>query len=158
MNSRLEPSLCEPQPPFPGNGILRAETKAPEKRLRFEWPSEETTRTHGSPQIRGYSQRAGKSLFARDCVVGLGGLELRANHAVAIEPISGRGHLADFLRSNVADLPKNPPERTGNQLQKERYYRKFRAPRGAAHHEINDLGLSQIRFYRPGSVWQPPSA
>jgi hypothetical protein len=31
-------------------------------------------------------------------------------------------HLADFLRSNVAQLPKNPPERTGNQLQKERYY------------------------------------
>jgi hypothetical protein len=30
-----------------------------------------------------------------------------------------------------AELPKNPPERTGNQLQKERYYRKFRAPRGA---------------------------
>jgi hypothetical protein len=27
-----------------------------------------------------------------------------------------------------------------------------------AHHEINDLGLSQIRFYRPGSVRQPPSA
>jgi hypothetical protein len=45
-----------------------------------------------------------------DCVVGLRGLELRANHAVAIEPISGRGHLADFLRSNVAELPKNPPE------------------------------------------------
>jgi hypothetical protein len=30
-----------------------------------------------------------------------------------------------------AELPKNPPERTGNQLRKERYYRKFRAPRGA---------------------------
>jgi hypothetical protein len=36
--------------------------------------------------------------------MGLGGLELRANHAVAIEPISGRGHTADFLRSNVAEL------------------------------------------------------
>jgi hypothetical protein len=44
----------------------------------------------------------------RDCVVGLRGLELRANHAVAIEPISGRGRLADFLGSNVAELPKNP--------------------------------------------------
>jgi hypothetical protein len=43
----------------------------------------------------------GKSQFAKDCVVGLRGLELRANHAVAIEPISGWGHLADFLRSNV---------------------------------------------------------
>jgi hypothetical protein len=41
-------------------------------------------------------------------VVGLRGLELRANHAVAIEPISGRRHLADFVRSNVAELPKNP--------------------------------------------------
>ena len=30
----------------------------------------------GNPLIRGYSQRAGKSLFAWDCVVGLGGLEL----------------------------------------------------------------------------------
>ena len=76
INSRLEPSLCEPQPPFPGNGILRAETKAPEKRLRFEWPSEETTRTHGSPPVRGYSQRAGKSLFARDCVAVLRGVSL----------------------------------------------------------------------------------
>jgi hypothetical protein len=27
--------LCEPQSPFPGNGILPAETKAPERRLRF---------------------------------------------------------------------------------------------------------------------------
>jgi hypothetical protein len=63
--------------------------------------------------------------------MGLRGLELRANHAVAIEPISGRGHPADFLRSNVAELAEDPPERTGNQLQKERYYRKFRAPRGA---------------------------
>jgi hypothetical protein len=32
---------------------------------------------HGNYEpVRGYSQRAGKSLFARDCVVGLGGLEL----------------------------------------------------------------------------------
>jgi hypothetical protein len=27
-------------------------------------------------------------------------------------------------RSNVAELVEDPPERTGNQLQKERYYRK----------------------------------
>jgi hypothetical protein len=33
---------------------------------------------------------------ARDCVVGLRGLELRANHAVAIEPISGRGPSGGF--------------------------------------------------------------
>jgi hypothetical protein len=47
----------------------------------------------------------------RGLVVGLRGLELRANHAVAIEPISGRRHLADFVRSNVAELPKNTPEK-----------------------------------------------
>jgi hypothetical protein len=63
--------------------------------------------------------------------VGLRGLELRANHAVATNRSPAGAHLADFLGSNVAELPKNPPERTGNQLQKERYYRKFRAPRGA---------------------------
>ena len=99
-------------------------------RRRRVWRKRRSRRTKAptikSPPVRGYSQRAGKSLFARDCVVGLRGLELRGNHAVAIEPISGRGHLADFLRSNVAELPKNPPERTGNQLQKERYYRNKR--------------------------------
>ena len=56
INFRFEPRLCEPQSPFPGNGILPAETKAPKRRLRFEWPSAETTRAHGSPLIRGYSQ------------------------------------------------------------------------------------------------------
>jgi hypothetical protein len=49
-------SLYEPQSPFPGNGILPAETKAPEKCLRFECPLAETTRTHGSPLFRGNSQ------------------------------------------------------------------------------------------------------
>jgi len=39
--------------------------------------------------------------------------------------------IGGFVRSNVAELPKNAPERTGNRLRKERYYRKFRAPRGA---------------------------
>ena len=29
---------------------------------------------------------------------------------------------------STSELPKNSPERTGNQLQKERYYRKFQAP------------------------------
>jgi hypothetical protein len=33
------------------------------------------TRPHMLVGWRGYSQRAGKSPFARDCVVGLGGLE-----------------------------------------------------------------------------------
>ena len=66
----------------------------------------------------------GKSPFDRECVVGLEGLELRANHAVAIERVSGRN-------KSASELPKNLPERTGNQSQKERYYWKFRAPRGA---------------------------
>jgi integrase len=34
--------------------------------------------------------------FRSECVVGLRGLELRANHAVAIEPISGRGPSGGF--------------------------------------------------------------
>ena len=37
---------------------------------------------------RRYLHDIGKSLFVWDCVVDLRGLELRANHAVAIEPIS----------------------------------------------------------------------
>jgi hypothetical protein len=36
-----------------------------------------------------YLHDTGKSPFVWDCVVGLRGLELRANHAVAIEPVSG---------------------------------------------------------------------
>ena len=32
--------------------------------------------------------RTGKTLLASECVVGLRGLELRAKHAVAIEPVS----------------------------------------------------------------------
>jgi len=58
----------------------------------------------------------------QDCVVELRGLELRANHAVAIERVSGRN-------KSASELPKNLPERTGNQSQKERYYWKFRVPR-----------------------------
>jgi ubiquinone/menaquinone biosynthesis C-methylase UbiE len=38
--------------------------------------------THESPPVRGYSQRAGKSSFARDCVV-------VTRTACHIEPISG---------------------------------------------------------------------
>ena len=81
--------------------------------------------------LTAFERRGGKSVYAtrRAAETHRKSLFACANHAVAIEPISGRGYLADFLRSNVAELPKNPPERTGNQLQKERYYRKFRAPR-----------------------------
>ena len=39
-------------------------------------------------QFGGYSARTGKSPLDRECVVGLRGLELRAKHAVAIEPVS----------------------------------------------------------------------
>ena len=39
-------------------------------------------------RMRRYSHGIGKSLFAWHCVVELRGLKLRANHVVAIEPIS----------------------------------------------------------------------
>src|ERR1700722_15799927 len=41
-----------------------------------------------TPPIRSYSPATGKSPLERECVVGLRGLELRAKHAVAIEPVS----------------------------------------------------------------------
>ena len=53
-----------------------AETKAPKRHVKSNRQLAETKCAHESPPVRGYSQRAGKSLFARDCVVGLGGLEL----------------------------------------------------------------------------------
>ena len=53
-----------------------AETKAPKRHVKSNRQLAETKRAHESPPVRGYSQRAGKSLFARDCVVGPGGLEL----------------------------------------------------------------------------------
>jgi hypothetical protein len=42
----------------------------------------ETTHQQASPTIRGFSPKAGKSPLDADCVVGLGGLKLRAKHAV----------------------------------------------------------------------------
>jgi len=74
--------LCEPRSPFPGNGILRAEIKAPKQRLDSETPSTETKRARLSPPIGGFLNGDGKSLVARECVVGLRGLELRARQAV----------------------------------------------------------------------------
>ena len=53
-----------------------AETKAPRRLLKSNRQIAETKCVHESPPLWGYSQRAGKSLLARDCVVGLGGLEL----------------------------------------------------------------------------------
>jgi hypothetical protein len=66
-----ERSLC-----FRETGFCKAETKPPKKPLISNRQIVETKCADESPPVRGYSQRAGKSLFARDCVVGLGGLEL----------------------------------------------------------------------------------
>jgi hypothetical protein len=67
-----------------------AETKAPKGPLKSNRRIAETRSTHESPLVRGYSQRTGKSLFARDCVVGLGGLELLTKRLFAAidEPTS----------------------------------------------------------------------
>ena len=73
------PGLCEPRSPFPGNGILRAEIKAPKQRLDSETPSTETKRARVSPPIGGFWNADGKSLVARECVVA---------DAVCIEPVS----------------------------------------------------------------------
>jgi len=48
----------------------------------------ETQCVRDTPPIPGISQRIGKSLFARECVVVLRGLQLRAKHAVLIEQVS----------------------------------------------------------------------
>jgi hypothetical protein len=60
---------------MPGKKVARTE-QADEARPKQEQP--ETDRYPGS----------GKSPLERECVVGLGGLELRAKHTVAIEPVS----------------------------------------------------------------------
>ena len=66
-----EPSLC-----FRETGFCRAETKAPKRPLKSNRQPADTKCAHESPPIRGYSQRAGKSLFARDCVAVLRGVSL----------------------------------------------------------------------------------
>jgi hypothetical protein len=57
--------------------IYGTETKAPKRPLMCNRHFVETKRPHELPPVRGYSQRAGKSLFAGDCVVDPAGLELR---------------------------------------------------------------------------------
>ena len=47
-----------------------------------------STQSLSNRPIRGYSPGSGKSPLERGCVVGLRGLEVRAKHAVAIEPVS----------------------------------------------------------------------
>ena len=68
----FEPGLFEPKSPLLGNGISRAETPV--------------QRQNHARQLR--PPGSGESPLERECVVGLRGLELRAKHAVAIEPVS----------------------------------------------------------------------
>src|SRR6516225_1494438 len=82
-------SLQKNQSLFPGNGFLPAETSAPEWPLRQTSRLKETNHAHETRLIRVILRQLGKSQFAQDCVVELRGLELRANHAVAIERVSG---------------------------------------------------------------------
>ena len=51
------PGLCEPRSPFPGNGILRAEIKAPKQRLDSETPSTETKRVREPAHWRLFERR-----------------------------------------------------------------------------------------------------
>jgi len=44
----------------------QAETKAPKRHVKSNRQVAETKCAHESPPVRGYSQRAGKSLFARN--------------------------------------------------------------------------------------------
>ena len=83
---RIRTGLFEPKSPLRGNGIFRAETKRPKRPWRFKDAGAETKSRQATPPIRGESRGSGKSPLERECVVGLGGLELRAKHAVAIEP------------------------------------------------------------------------
>lgn len=78
----FEPSLCEPRSPFPGNGILQAETKAFERASSAAFYSAETKRTRRCPPNRANTCKARKSPLAGKCVVDLRGLELRARQAV----------------------------------------------------------------------------
>jgi hypothetical protein len=61
---------------FRETGLWGAETVASERAVRFNLSSAETKRPDENPPVRHYLHDTGKSLFARDCVVGLGGLEL----------------------------------------------------------------------------------
>jgi hypothetical protein len=74
--------------PPSGNAIFQGRDKDPETAPQNNGQSAETKCVHESPPVRGYSHWTGKSPFAQDWVVGLRGLELRARHAVAIEPVS----------------------------------------------------------------------
>ena len=75
----------------------------------------------------------GKSPLEHECVVGLRGLELRAKHAVAIEPVSREWSAAAILRSYVADLERQRcAEGTGMRTPLERYCPLISGAKGAA--------------------------
>src|SRR3989442_9585111 len=78
----FEPSLCLPRSPFPGNGISGPEKNAQKRPADCNDAVSENEPSHGSPPIRGLSHTFRKSPVEYDCVVGPGGLELRARHAV----------------------------------------------------------------------------
>ena len=81
-------SLFEPKSPLPGNGIFRPETNGPKKAPELKaWRSGDKTYSQ-NPANSGLIAGFGEISLERECVVGLRGLELRAKHAVAIEPVS----------------------------------------------------------------------
>ena len=68
--------------PLRGNGIFSAETKGPKRPRRFKDAGAETKSARQLRQFGANPPSSGKSPLARECVVGLRGLELRARHAV----------------------------------------------------------------------------
>jgi hypothetical protein len=60
---------------FPGNSFLGAETAPRKGPFTFNLSSAETKRPDENPSVGRYLHDTGKSLFVRDCVVELGGLE-----------------------------------------------------------------------------------
>ena len=71
--------LCVRRSPLPGNRIPRLETARPKTPASRHGSRERLKRESRRPPIRGYSTAAGKSPVARECVVGLEGLEPPAN-------------------------------------------------------------------------------
>src|ERR1700730_8594489 len=116
----------------------------------------ETCPTPAIPPIRRYLPRAGKSPFARKCVVGLRGLELRARHAVlsnqslSLPQCCKRGRKSSPYAANpnqhrcrcIVGLDpaikrrrtaqRHCREMTGNPLRLERYCRQFPGAKGAS--------------------------
>ena len=81
-----ETSLRQCQSPFPGTGILGAETAVSKRPVTFDRSSVETKPLHENPPIRLYLHDTEKSLFVWDCMVGLGGLEIPTKRLSATSP------------------------------------------------------------------------